>query len=195
MKTNRALWIVLLLVISSSVPAQQVRPRQRPERNLPRQEKWDESKEQDIRDILKEKNIVDMAFLDSLKTNNSLQYKHFMMKNWAEIQKLERIKTIAPELYERGLQKARLNGECWELAWKYRNSDESDETEALRTELKEKLGQLFDLRETEKQERIEKLEEELEKLKEMVQERQENREEIIERRLNDMLNEKDELSW
>ena len=194
-KLKCMLFILLILTVSASVFAQQQRPMPRARQNLENKPQWDDSKEEKIRDLLVQENIVDSQFLNELKENDPQQYRRFLIKNFIEFEKLERIKDISPDYYQRGLEKARLDGQCWKIAWNYRNSSDQSEQQALRTELKQKLGTLFDLREKDKRERIEKLEEELATLKEMVRERQENREDIIERRLNDMLRETDSLSW
>ncbi|MDZ7721845.1 MAG: hypothetical protein U5R06_03205 [candidate division KSB1 bacterium] len=194
MRMNRIIGILVLLTLAGTVFAQPVNRLQRPERKVNPNERWDDNKEQEIIDLLTEKNIIDAAFLNDLE-DNPQQYKRFLVKNWIEMQKLQRLKEIAPEHYDRGLEKLKLNAECWQLAWNYRNSSDDAEKQQIQSELEQKLSELFDLREQDKRERIKKLEEELEKLKEMVQERRQNREKIIEHRLNEMLGQTDTLGW
>lgn len=77
---------------------------------------------------------------------------------------------------------------------KYKNADET-QRQKLRGELYNALGKLFDVRESFKQEEIKNLEKRLQELKESLNTRKQNRENIVSRRIKELLNEKDELRW
>lgn len=77
---------------------------------------------------------------------------------------------------------------------KYKNADEAQQ-QKMRSELGNALGRLFDIRESYKQEEIKNLEKRLQELKESLNTRKQNRENIVNRRLKELLNEKDDLRW
>ncbi|HOI29165.1 MAG TPA: hypothetical protein PLZ15_05325 [Melioribacteraceae bacterium] len=77
---------------------------------------------------------------------------------------------------------------------KYKSADEAQQ-QKMRSELSNALGKLFDIRETFKQEEIRSLEKRLQELKESLNTRKQNRENIVNRRLKELLNEKDDLRW
>lgn len=77
---------------------------------------------------------------------------------------------------------------------KYKNADEAQQ-QKMRSELSNALGRLFDIRETFKQQEIRSLEKRLQELKESLNTRKQNRENIVNRRIKELLNEKDDLRW
>jgi hypothetical protein len=87
-----------------------------------------------------------------------------------------------------------LERETMELSKAYRESADAAQKEKIRTDLKTKLGALFDLRESERQAHVEQIEKDLANLKNSLTDRQARREEIIERRLTE-LTDGDALRW
>lgn len=77
---------------------------------------------------------------------------------------------------------------------KYKSADET-QRQKLRGDLYNALVKLFDIRESFKQEEIKSLEKRLQELKESLNTRKQNRENIVSRRIKELLNEKDELRW
>ena len=69
------------------------------------------------------------------------------------------------------------------------------EKESLKRDLKNKLADLFAKKEAQRQEKIERLENELREEREMSNTRNRNKNQIIERRMNELLEEKDVLDW
>ena len=81
-----------------------------------------------------------------------------------------------------------------QLARQLKQSRSDQDREALRAELKAKLGVLFDARDQNRRRHIERMETEMTRLKTMLDARREKRDEIIERRLRELTGE-DNLSW
>jgi len=77
---------------------------------------------------------------------------------------------------------------------KYRAASGS-EKEQLKKELEQTLDQLFEMKENVKRIQIKEIEQELKEMKLSLQKRQENKNEIIRRRLQDLLGEADYLDW
>lgn len=80
------------------------------------------------------------------------------------------------------------------LLIKYKNA-KTDQKTVLRNELMNSLNKLFDARESLKEEEIRYLESKIKELKESLTIRKNNKKQIVERRLKELLNEKDELRW
>lgn len=80
-----------------------------------------------------------------------------------------------------------------QLVKTYRNAADADQ-DGLRDELRTALARQFDLRETERQKYLARLDEKLRKLKVSVDRRQANRDQIIDRRLQE-LTKGDPLAW
>ena len=80
------------------------------------------------------------------------------------------------------------------LAAAYKSAATPEEKEKARVELKTGLGKLFDMREQQRAKDIEKFDKHLTELKEKLAKRQANRDQIIEKRLQEITG-GDELSW
>ena len=80
------------------------------------------------------------------------------------------------------------------LARKYRETSDKDQREKLQSELRGKLGEMFDAREKSRARHIERIQSEAAKLQQMLDSRRSRREEIIERRLRE-LTEDETLKW
>ncbi len=80
------------------------------------------------------------------------------------------------------------------LALKYKNS-EANEKQNLKKELSESLIELFDIREAEKLQELKNLEKRLAELKESLQARKQNKNEIVQRRIQEMLGDSKYLRW
>jgi len=93
-------------------------------------------------------------------------------------------------------QEFRKNIEIKILTIKYDASKESEKRE-VRIKLKTKLNELFEIKGTMKNEEINFLESKLKKLKVALKDRQKNKNEIVEKKVKEVLHEKDEdkLKW
>ncbi len=85
--------------------------------------------------------------------------------------------------------------ESFDLAEKYRNTEDKKEKEKIKEQLRTILSQQFDLKEEEKNARIKRLEEEIIRLKDELVKRKKNKKEIVNRRLKELLGESRYLEW
>ncbi|PKL84299.1 MAG: hypothetical protein CVV24_00375 [Ignavibacteriae bacterium HGW-Ignavibacteriae-3] len=77
---------------------------------------------------------------------------------------------------------------------KLKNADNANQA-LLKKDLQSALGQLFDIRESQKQEEVKQLEKRLQELKESLQARKQNKDEIIQRRIQELLGNSKYLRW
>ncbi len=80
------------------------------------------------------------------------------------------------------------------LALKLKNGDSSSQ-QKIRTELSGKLSELFDIKETQKQNEVQRLEKRIQELKESLQARKQNKNEIIQRRIQELIGDARYLKW
>jgi hypothetical protein len=88
----------------------------------------------------------------------------------------------------------RLERETHEMGQAYRKAATDEEKEALRTDLRSKLETLFDLRQKEKEKKIEQIGNRVAKLQQAMKKREDHREQIIDHRLLE-LTEGEVLAW
>jgi len=81
------------------------------------------------------------------------------------------------------------------LAAKHQNAKSQNEKRILKSKLEKTLSKLFDLKEESRKKEVKELEEELRKLKKSLNIRMQNKDEIVKRRLLELLNEDDYLEW
>lgn len=80
------------------------------------------------------------------------------------------------------------------LALKYKNSDSGNQSK-IKSELSSKLSELFDIKELKKQEEVKQLEKRLQELKESLIARKQNKNEIVARRVQELLGDVKYLKW
>ena len=80
------------------------------------------------------------------------------------------------------------------LALKYKNANSSEQSK-IKSDLSNTLSQLFEMREAQKQEEVKQLEKRLQDLKESLQMRKQNKEEIVNRRIQELLGNSKYLRW
>ncbi len=77
---------------------------------------------------------------------------------------------------------------------KYQHADQSDK-QKLASQLKDTLGEVFDLRETQRKEEVENLEKKLAELKESIQIRSNNKQQIVDERFRTLTGKSKYLKW
>lgn len=109
---------------------------------------------------------------------------------------LEEVRREDPKLFQRLLEAEKLEYKTWGLAEEYRKTTAKDKKEQIRTEMKEALNRIFELRLKEKEMEIQDLEKELKSLKEMLTRRRDFKDRIIDNRMRELLDYSDEaLAW
>jgi hypothetical protein len=133
--------------------------------------------------------------LQKLKSKNPQKYQQKLMKYHQEIRRELRLKVEDPQQYQAARKQHELDHLCDNLAQQYRETKDKQRQAEIKNDLRKKLVELFVLRETEKEQRIVELEQEIKQLKEMGARRRQKQDEIISKRLDEMLGEQDELGW
>ena len=98
------------------------------------------------------------------------------------------------EMIEREKQIIEYNIIVEELAIQYQNANSSSQAD-IKEELQKNLGNLFDLKELQRESEVRMLEKEITKLKEKIASRKKNKEIIIRRRAEELLGEDSYLEW
>jgi cell division protein ZapA (FtsZ GTPase activity inhibitor) len=80
------------------------------------------------------------------------------------------------------------------LALKCKSSDK-EAAQKYKNELSSKLSELFDIRESKKHDELAQLEKRIKDLRESLQERHDNKQEIIQRRIQELLGNPKNLNW
>ncbi len=80
------------------------------------------------------------------------------------------------------------------LATEYKSAAKTEQ-QKIKNELKQKLGELFEKKEEDRKQEVEKLEQELSELKKSLEVRMKNKSEIINRRMEELLDEDQYLDW
>ena len=100
------------------------------------------------------------------------------------------------QLHERLMQERAMEAESQALAARIRAlPEDSPEREALTAELRQKLEEIFSMKEENRRRETEQLEKELSKLRDQLQKREQSREQIIDRRLKELIGERQALDW
>ena len=133
--------------------------------------------------------------LEQERLKNPEKYRQKLVQAWGDLRRLQRLKTENPEKYQQFKKKMQLNRQSHELTRAYRQAEDATQKQQIRTQLKTCLAELFALREAERAEKVTELEQELERLREMLAFRQKNKDQIIEKRLDEMLQDSDLLEW
>lgn len=131
----------------------------------------------------------------AIKERRPLLYRRFLSRGYREMRHLEELKEKDPERYDQRMEEKRLDEDARNLARQYRESDDESEKARLKDELKVLLDRIFDYRQRNRQFEIEKLERRLAELKETNQQRLDNKDEIVRRRLDQMLGRQREWEW
>ena len=100
------------------------------------------------------------------------------------------------QLHERLMQERRMELESQVLAARIRTlPEDSPEREGLTSELREKLAEIFSMKEENRRRETEQLEKELSELRDQLQKREANRDAIIDRRLDELLGRRQPMDW
>lgn len=108
---------------------------------------------------------------------------------------MEQLRERDPEMFELMQQEQELDRRTHQLADEFRRLGETDAREKIRAELTEVTGQQFDARQKRRELELRRMTEQLERLKASISSRAEHRQEIVERRVSQLLGEEDELGF
>ncbi|MFQ5769319.1 MAG: hypothetical protein ACE5HX_02200 [bacterium] len=184
MLLSRYYWILVFLFLSSPLVWSQ-------EMKLP----IPPDKEKEALEFLEENAPFRLNRIGKLKQFRPEQYHRILLEVMERQRMLAHLELEDPERAELIKKQIKLENKTEELGHDFRISEDEAEKANLEKELKRALSELFDLRELDKQREIERLEKQLQELKNMVKKRKGHREEIIQKRLDQMLGKEDYLAW
>jgi len=96
---------------------------------------------------------------------------------------------------ERNKQILALETKCMELSGLYKESKQVDKQKKIEQELDQVVGQLFDLREAQREKDIARMESDLARMKKKLEDRRVQKSQIIKKRMDQLLGKKDDLEW
>ena len=131
----------------------------------------------------------------SLKDSKPMVYRRMLTRGYREMRLMTELKERDPERYSRVGEERKLESKSQALVRKMKATEDEEEKLRLRPEIERILNQVFDLRQSNRQMEIERLEKKLSELKENNQKRLASKEEILKRRLTELLGEEKGLEW
>ena len=125
--------------------------------------------------------------LKEMESTNPAAYDKKMQRLYREYIFLKRIEREEPERFSEAIELRKLSEEVNSIAEKYKKTQSESEKNGLKIQLNGTLSKLFDLRENERALEIDRIKERLSQLQQEMDERQKNKEQIIQKRLNELI--------
>lgn len=135
------------------------------------------------------------ARLEALKESAPRWYSISLRRTLMAQMRLDEMAQRDSSLYNRHCEIFRLDARAESLAMQYREAQTDADRTRIRRELVGVLDRLFDLREEDKRYEIERLERRLERLHSVVDERAERKDEIVNRRADELIGARDSIEW
>lgn len=132
--------------------------------------------------------------LEKIKEYNEKKYQYLLQRAYFRSMEDALLRGKKSGNYERSQQILNLNISTEALVADYQKASNSEKKE-IKQKLKNELSKLFDLREEERKYEVKELERELKELKKSLKIRSQNKNEIIDRRVMDLLGEDKYLDW
>lgn len=107
---------------------------------------------------------------------------------------LDDLRRSDPEMFELESSDRELERRGWELSQQFRRSN-GNEKDALRKQISETVNQHFDVRQKRRELMLARMEKELARMREELKKRSELREQIMNRRMNELTGERNELDF
>lgn len=151
--------------------------------------------EKEILEKIKKENPDEVKELMLIKKERPIEYRKILIQRQHEFERLEELKERDPERYEQKKKEHSLERRSRQLAEKFRESKNEKEKVKIKDDLSVVLSKLFDLREKDREIEIKHLNQKLEHLKSVLAERKKKKKEIVDRRLQELIGERDVLIW
>lgn len=145
-------------------------------------------------EILKQEDPELYQRLIELREKNPKKFRHHIEEAMRERQKLEELKQQDPELYNRVVEERKLERRVDNLVAAIRRA-KGKEQEPLKTELRDILNRLFDLREQARLREIEEVKKRVHEMEQQIQARRANKAIIVEQRMQEILGEEGGWEW
>jgi hypothetical protein len=146
-------------------------------------------------DWLKENEPARSEAMMRLKKERPEDYERMLQQVAMEIREMKALERKEPERYEARLKQRKLEYRSTELVEKIQAAGADQDTGDLREELRGVLSQLFDLREEERALELRRLEDEMARLRDVMEKRKKLKDDIVERRLAELLGEDSLMEW
>lgn len=150
--------------------------------------------EEDEKELLKNINESLRKELEVIKEVDMNKYFEFLRESQFKNIKIPFIVKREKDIHEREQKIFESEVRAEALAVKYEQAKAADKNK-LKENLRKELNVLFEQKEERRQEEVKQLEDELKELKKSLAIRQKNKKEIIERRLQELLDEDQYLDW
>jgi len=111
-----------------------------------------------------------------------------------ELRRMEELKELDPEMYELEKADRELDRQTLDLSEQYRRAPK-DKQEALQKQLAEAVSKHFDVRQSRRELHLKRLADELDKLRESITRRNDVRDQIIGKRVAELIGEQDDLAF
>lgn len=157
-------------------------------------ERFHQLSEEDEKELLKNLNKILKDELKVIKNFNKQKYFELLRESQFKHMKLPFMEKHEKVMHERERTIFELEVKAEALAAKYEMANETDKT-SIKNKLRNELSQLFDEKEKRRKEEIQILENQLKDLQKSLAARQKNKEVIIDRRIQDLLDEEQYLDW
>ena len=183
-----------------TVPAQEPPPPRPKEKSRPRHRQppavhLTPEQEQEAIAYIREVDPGQAERLVRLKAKDPARYMEALNRGLNEKRRLQRWKQEDPARYEQEVEIRDLERQSHELAEAYRKGANEKERGEIRPKLSALTARLIDLREDRRREDVKRMERDLERLRRILTERQKNREQIIQRRIAQLLGEAEAMEW
>jgi hypothetical protein len=135
------------------------------------------------------------AHLGKLRERNPELYRRRIGRVSHSTRRMQLMKEKNPERFEDHIQMMRQEMKCRELTKAYRQAETDREKEKIEAQLKKSLEALFDKKLAENEVRVKELEKKIIELKERAVERKKDKDEIVRRRLDNLIAREKGLEW
>ena len=150
--------------------------------------------EEDEKELLKNLNRNLKTELEVIKRVTKNKYFQFLRESQFKNMRMPFLVKKEKEAHEREQKIFEAEIKTEALAVKYETAKEGQK-QSIKNDLRKELNKLFEIKETRRKQEVEQLEQELKKLKKSLVARQKNKNNIIERRLQELLDEDEYLDW
>lgn len=129
-----------------------------------------------------------------MRKRSPKKFRRYMKDDLPRFRRLRMMKEADPDEFQWQKKHLKQRTESHELVDQYFEATDADKPQ-IKTKIKEQLSELFDLKHKHQQQRVKRAEKKLTKLQRRLERRVKNRDQIIEKRLNELLSDYDDLTW
>ncbi len=133
-------------------------------------------------------------YLEVLKKNSKDKYYQYLRQGRYQLFSTSEDFTYFSNQNERSKKILELDIQTDALGAQYQKASDAEKAK-LKDDLKKKLYELFELKESDRKEEYERLREKLDKLKETLNERQKFKDEIVKRKMEELIGESKHIRW